>query len=248
MQEGKRFAFFIPNIFTALNMACGFAGILFAVKGSFYAACMLIFLGALFDTVDGRIARMTGTESSFGEQFDSLSDLISFGLAPSLIFYHRFLVGSERLGMVISFLFVLCGALRLARFNANTSKVRSDFFQGLPIPSAAIAAIGFVLFSIEFPFVSEIKYLPEAYLLSYSILMISNIPFWAFKNADWLKKHSKLVLLIIMILIVVCFIKEELMIVIGLTAYVLVSLIYYLFNRKKLKNMFKWEDSEGADE
>ena len=117
-----KFAFFLPNTFTAMNIGCGFVAIMFSMQGEFYKACMFIFLGAIFDSVDGRVARLTGTSSSFGEQFDSLSDLISFGMAPAIIFYNRFLIDSGRVGMVIAFLFLLCGALRLARFNANIEK------------------------------------------------------------------------------------------------------------------------------
>ena len=102
-----KFAFFLPNSFTAMNIGCGYLAMMFAIKGSFYNACIMIILGAIFDSVDGRLARMTGTQSSFGEQFDSLSDLISFGIAPAFIFYNRFLVDYGRAGMVVSFLFLL---------------------------------------------------------------------------------------------------------------------------------------------
>src|SRR5690606_19468750 len=132
-------------IFTALNMACGFVAIILALKGQYYKACMLIVLGAIFDSVDGRVARLTGTQSHFGEQFDSLSDLLSFGFAPAMLFYLKFLNSGARLSLVTTFLFILCGALRLARFNANLDRVKSDYFQGLPIPGAAMALIGYIL-------------------------------------------------------------------------------------------------------
>ena len=145
-----KLVFFLPNTFTALNMGCGFVAIMYSMQGSFYKACMFLVLGAIFDSVDGRVARLTGTQSSFGEQFDSLSDLISFGIAPSLIFYNKFLTGTGRIGIVIAFLFLLCGALRLARFNANINNVSSDYFQGLPIPGAALAILSYILISLEF--------------------------------------------------------------------------------------------------
>jgi CDP-diacylglycerol--serine O-phosphatidyltransferase len=151
MQNSKKLSFFLPNIFTALNMACGFASITLSIEGRFESACILLILGAIFDSVDGRIARITGTSSHFGEQFDSMSDLISFGAAPSFLLYQKYLHQYERLGAVIAFLYILCGALRLARFNANIEKIRSDFFQGLPIPGAAMALIGFILFSEAMP-------------------------------------------------------------------------------------------------
>lgn len=90
IQGPKKIAFFLPNTFTALNMACGFASIVFAMKGQFYMGSMILLLGAIFDSVDGRVARLTGTQSSFGEQFDSISDVISFGMAPALLLYLRF--------------------------------------------------------------------------------------------------------------------------------------------------------------
>ena len=109
MSEKKvdKFAFFLPNIFTAMNIGCGFVAIMISMNGEFYKACMFILLGAVFDSVDGRVARLTGTSSAFVEQFDSMSDLISFGLAPAIIYYNRFLSETGRLGMVIAFLYLL---------------------------------------------------------------------------------------------------------------------------------------------
>ncbi len=111
MVVDKKWAYFIPNTFTAMNMGCGFIAILQAFHGEFYKACMFIVLAAVFDMVDGRVARMTNTQSSFGEQFDSLSDLVSFGVSPALIYYFRFLSDSGRPGMVATFFFMLCGGL-----------------------------------------------------------------------------------------------------------------------------------------
>lgn len=244
MQDSKKFAYFLPNVFTALNMACGYAGVMFAIRGNFYLASMFIFLGAVFDTVDGRVARLTGTESAFGEQFDSLSDLLSFGLAPALIFYHRFLVDTGRIGMIISFVFVLCAALRLARFNANIDSFKSDFFQGLPVPGAAISIVGFVLLSTEFKALFEYRYVGEAYLLFYSFLMISSIPFFSFKSSDWLRAHKRQLLLAICFIIVTLFIWEELIILSWMSLYVLSSLVYYIINRKKLKGIFVSNDEQ----
>lgn len=257
MQEKKserkldKFAFFLPNIFTAMNIGCGYVAIMYSIKGDFYKACMFIFLGAIFDSVDGRVARLTGTSSSFGEQFDSLSDLISFGIAPSIIFYNRFLLDTGRLGMVVAFIFLLCGALRLARFNANISKVKSDFFQGLPIPGAALAVLSYILVSLDFPQVFSALWLAIPYILLYAILMISNIPFPSFKNSDWVKKNKRKVLFLIFLVISSLFIYEQVMIPVIISLYVALSLVYALMNRKKLQNVFDWdpeseEEAEGA--
>src|SRR5690606_38126242 len=240
----KRLAFFLPNIFTALNMGCGFVAIMVALKGNFYLACMLIFLGSIFDSVDGRVARLTGTQSAFGEQFDSMSDLISFGIAPAIIFYERFLLDAGRIGMVVAFFYCLCGALRLARFNANIDKVKSDFFQGLPIPGAAIAVVSFILVSIEFPNYFDNRYFTIGYLLFYSVLMISNISFASFKNSEWVRTHKKAVFFIILMVMCSLFIYEALMIPVIITLYVVISLVYVLLNRKKFSGIFDWKDDQ----
>ncbi len=242
--NNKKLAFFLPNSFTALNIACGFLGILYSVQGQFYKACLLVILGAIFDSVDGRVARMTGTQSAFGEQFDSLSDLISFGIAPSLIFYNKFLVDHGRVGMIVSFLFLLCGALRLARFNANIDKVKSDYFQGLPIPGAAAAIIGYILIAIEYPEYFGNIYVSVAYLLGYSFLMISNIPFPSFKNSEVVRKHKRKIFFAAVLLACSLFIYEEIMIFIIVSFYVLASLGYTLTHRGKYKEIFDWEENE----
>lgn len=246
--ENRRLAYFIPNTFTALNMACGFIAILYAFHGEFYKACMFIVLGAIFDSVDGRIARMTNTQSSFGEQFDSLSDLVSFGVSPAIVYYFRFLTTTGRPGMVACFLFMLCGALRLARFNANIDRNKSDYFQGLPIPGGATAAISMVFLSVTFPDLSNYRVLTVGYLLFYAILMISNIPFPSFKKSEWVKGHKKQVLMIIFIVFASLFIYEEVMIPAIITIYVLSSLIYWLTHLKKFEGIFDWVDENEAIE
>lgn len=243
-----KWAFFLPNIFTALNMGCGFMGILYAFQGHFYKACLFIIVGAIFDSMDGRVARMTGTQSSFGEQFDSLSDLISFGIAPALIFYFRFLSDMDRIGMVVSFIYLLCGALRLARFNANIKNVSSDYFQGLPIPGAASAVIGFVFLSLEINYHGILSKIAIPYLLFYAILMVSNIPFTSFKNSTWLKKNKRKALFIILILISGIFVYEEVMIFAIITLYVLGCIVYRVTHKEKFKGVFNWEEQTDLDE
>lgn len=244
MVDSKKLAFFLPNTFTALNMACGFAAIVLSYKGSFYEGCLILGLGAIFDSVDGRVARLTGTQSSFGEQFDSLSDLISFGMAPAFLVYNQFLEPLGRLGYVVAFIYVLCGALRLARFNANIDKVSSDFFQGLPIPGAALAMIGLVLFSIEFPQLKELAFVAAIYTVLYGILMISNIPFFSFKNSELVKRYKKLALVIIFLLLSLIFIYDQLMVAIIMGLYVIGSLIYFFRVRGRLDEIFNWISDE----
>jgi CDP-diacylglycerol---serine O-phosphatidyltransferase len=246
--ENRRWAFFLPNTFTALNMACGFIAILQGFHGNFYIACMFIVLGAVFDSVDGRVARMTNTQSSFGEQFDSLSDLVSFGVSPAIVYYFRFLDGAGRPGMVAAFFFILCGALRLARFNANIDRNKSDYFQGLPIPGGATAVISMILLSIRFPQIMDYRPFTVGYLIFYAILMISNVPFPSFKKSEWVRRHKKQVLMVIFLIMASLFIYEEIMIPIIITAYVVFSLIYFLTHQKKFEGIFEWQEDPETEE
>ena len=243
----RRLAFFLPNTFTALNMACGFFSIILGYKGDYYPASMILVLGAIFDSVDGRVARMTGTQSSFGEQFDSISDVVSFGVAPAFLVYNKFFVDMGRIGLITSFIFLLCGALRLARFNANIDRVSSDYFQGLPIPSGALAMIGLTLFSTVFPAINDLKPILVGYVLFYAFLMISNIPFNSFKKSEWVRTHKKRVLFIIFSIIILTAIYEEIMIGAVILVYVLGSLVYYFMNKGAMGDMFEWKNEEEDD-
>jgi len=243
----RRLAFFLPNTFTALNMACGFFSIILGWKGDFYPAAMLLVLGAIFDSVDGRVARMTHTQSAFGEQFDSISDVVTFGAAPAFLVYNRFFSDMGRIGLITSFIFLLCGALRLARFNANIDKVSSDFFQGLPIPSGALAMVGLVLFSLEY---NQFQIFPPflvLYVLFFAFLMISNIPFNSFKKSEWVRLHKKRVLFLIFSMGILTFVKEQIMIGLIINLYVFASLIYFLKNKGELKDMFQWKSEADED-
>jgi CDP-diacylglycerol--serine O-phosphatidyltransferase len=248
MKEVKKLAYFLPNIFTALNIACGFVAIILATKGEFYNACMILMLGAIFDSVDGRIARLTGTQSTFGEQFDSLSDLISFGMAPGLLIYFRFLYDFGKLGIAISFFFALCGALRLARFNANIDKVSSDFFQGLPIPAGAMAVVGLILLSLELDFLILYPHIAAIYVAFYGLLMISSIPFYSFKKAKWVKENKKKFLFIVIVLLMLGLVYEQLVIAPIVGIYVVGSLIYFVMHKGEMKNVFEWKNEKEQHE
>ncbi|MCP4914108.1 MAG: CDP-diacylglycerol--serine O-phosphatidyltransferase [Oligoflexia bacterium] len=242
MNQSRKFAFFLPNIFTALNMACGFASVVFSIQGRFFEGAMVLLLGAIFDSVDGRVARLTGTQSSFGEQFDSISDVVSFGVAPSVLMYQKYLTNFGRIGAVIAFIFLLCGALRLARFNANIDKISSDYFQGLPIPSAAAALIGYILLADKFPEIDNYPAIALVYTLFYGVLMITNIPFNSFKNSALVKKHKKAALFIVFVLSALVFSYFKIMIALGISVYVFGSLLYYLSKRREFGDAIQWSE------
>lgn len=245
--EARKIAYFLPNIFTALNMGCGFAAMILSMQQNFYLASVYLLLGGIFDMVDGRVARLTGTQSSFGEQFDSLSDVISFGVAPALLIYNRFLMDLGRPGVVIAFVYLLCGAMRLGRFNANIGTNNPNFFQGLPIPGAAIALVSYVMISLAFPIVGHHPWIPAGYTLFYALLMISNIPFCSFKSSAWAKRHKRLILAMIFLTFCLIFLYEELMIGIIISLYVLGSLLYFIGTGGKLSQIFAWGGEVDAD-
>jgi CDP-diacylglycerol--serine O-phosphatidyltransferase len=235
--ETKPIHFLLPNLFTSLNMGCGFFSIVFALQGKYYLSCLAIGIGAIFDLFDGKVARWTGTQSAFGEQFDSLSDLVSFGVAPALIFYIKFLQNAGRIGIVISFIYLLCAALRLARFNVNISTFPSKYFQGLPSPGCALSIVGFILLSLE----TDVIVHPIAsmiYLFFYSILMITTMPFLSLKDTSWVSKYPRKTFIGIVLLLASIVIYEEVIVFSLMNLYVLICFVYYAKNRKTLKSGF----------
>jgi len=135
----------VPSLFTVLNIFCGFRSIVHTSQGDFILAAWFIILAGVFDVLDGVMARITKSSSDFGVEFDSLSDVVSFGVAPSFLVYHAYLHTQNGIGMLISAMPMIFGALRLARFNAQLVVYDKDYFKGLPIPGAAITLAAFIL-------------------------------------------------------------------------------------------------------
>ena len=243
----KRFAFFLPNTFTALNLGCGLACMTFSIQGDIYNACMILLLGAVFDSVDGRVARMTGTQSAFGEQFDSMSDVVSFGVAPALMVHIYFLQKLGRIGLVGSFLFLLCGALRLARFHTNIHKNDHGYFQGLPIPIAALGLAGFCLWSLLYDDLKNNVYLILGYTLILSFLMISNIPFPSLKNTPWVGRQRRATLFIMFLVITALFINEKVMVGTLVNFYIIFSMVSFILKRKDLAQALTWNEGDDGE-
>lgn len=184
VNKPHRGAYLLPNAFTTGNLFAGVFAIMLAMNGRFEMAAAAIFVAMLLDGMDGRVARLTNTQSAFGEQYDSMADMVSFGVAPALVMYSYLLHDIGRWGLVATFIYVAGAALRLARFNTNIEVVDSRFFQGLPSPSAAALLGGFVWLSAEnkIPtdgFMAWIAFVLTVYA---GLTMISNAPFFSCKS------------------------------------------------------------------
>ena len=182
----RRGIYVLPNAITLAALFSAFYGIVMAINGRFEAACIAIFVAAVLDSLDGRVARMTNSQSAFGEQMDSLSDMVAFGAAPALIMYQWALQDLGRLGWIPAFVYIAGAALRLARFNVNIGVVDKRFFQGLPSPAAAALVIGFiwVMDDSGFKGVSRIDWIEWsafAITLYAGLSMVTNAPFYSFK-------------------------------------------------------------------
>ncbi len=185
----RRAVYILPNLFTTVNLAAGFYSILLAKDGKWLYAAWVIMLAVLFDNLDGKVARLTHTESQFGVEYDSLSDLVSFGVAPAFLVYTFVLKDFGRLGIIASFLFLICGALRLARFNVQTTQ--KEFFIGLPIPGGAAVVSSIILLFLKYNINSQrfdVIFLITMYTLAF--LMISPIKYRSFKKASTNKTIS----------------------------------------------------------
>ncbi len=182
--------YLLPNLFTTGAMFAGFYAIISAINDRPVAACIAVFIASLLDSFDGRVARMTNTQSDFGVQYDSLSDLVSFGLAPSVIAYTWALSSMAdmgnllgKVGWLAAFLFAACAALRLARFNTQAGKVDKSYFVGLSSPAAGGMIITFVWCAEEFGFSGpELNILMLLITIAAGLMMVSNIKYFSFKR------------------------------------------------------------------
>ncbi len=181
----RRSIYLLPNAFTTANLFAGFYAVVQAMNGRFEMAAIAIFLAMVFDGMDGRVARLTNTQSAFGEQYDSLSDMTSFGIAPALVIYEWSLHDLGRWGWLAAFIYVVGAALRLARFNTNIGIVDKRFFQGLPSPAAAALVAGFLWLAVDNKLSlhnETIAWLSFAVTVYAGIAMVTNAPFYSGKS------------------------------------------------------------------
>jgi CDP-diacylglycerol--serine O-phosphatidyltransferase len=211
-KQPKKGVYLLPNTLTLCGMFCGFYAIMSAINGNFIYAAWAIILANIFDGLDGWIARLTNTTTRFGVELDSLSDLVAFGVAPSVMMYKWSLMPFGRLGWAAAFLFVACGALRLARFNVQTSAPGSKAFKGMPIPGAATILASVVIFYYWYEVREDIpdkNVFYPLFTIALSLLMVSTLRFHGLKEIDFKEKKPFWVLIVFVLILFVLLIHPS---------------------------------------
>jgi CDP-diacylglycerol--serine O-phosphatidyltransferase len=219
----RRGIYILPNLFTTGNLFCGFWAIISVLDEKFFYAAVAILLACVFDILDGKVARLSGATSKFGVQYDSLADLVSFGIAPAMLAFSWALRPYGKFGWLAAFVFVACGALRLARFNVQSSSGEVKYFKGLPIPAAAsMVALTILLYLrlIETGWVKDIIILVMIWVLAF--LMVSNIRYFSFKELN-LSKRKPFNLFILVILTMIVIVMEPVIVLSGF-------ILFYVFS------------------
>lgn len=228
----KKGIYLLPNLFTLSSLFSGFYAVIIAMAGDFEKAAIAIFVSMILDGCDGRVARLTHTQSSFGVQFDSLADMCAFGMAPAMVVYQWALHDLGRLGWAAAFVYCAGAALRLARFNANVDVVDKGFFQGLPSPAAAALVAGFVWLAVDqrMPVNSDwLPWLAMIITVYAGLTMVCNAPFYSGKSFHYGKSVPFWVLIAAVILLFVLSTDPALMVFILFCLYALSGFAYQFY-------------------
>ncbi len=253
-RKWRKGIYVLPNSFTLAALFGGFYSIVMAMNGRFEAAAVGVFCAMVLDSLDGRVARMTNTQSAFGEQMDSLSDMVSFGAAPALIAYEWALRPLGRWGWIAAFVYCSCAALRLARFNVNTGVVDKRYFQGMPSPAAAALVAGFIWLTSallvshrDVPIFGQVialfggypasrddlSWIMFAITLLAGLTMVTNIPYYSFKDAGAAKSVPFFSLVVVVLLLAVVSVEPATMLFLIFVAYSLSGYVIYAWRRFK---------------
>ena len=241
----KRGIYLLPSIITTFALFAGFYSIVASINGDFTLAAISIMVAMLWDTLDGRVARLTNTQSAFGAEYDSLSDLVSFGVAPALLVYEWSLSDLGRFGWLAAFIYLACAALRLARFNTQVGATDKRYFQGLPSPASAgvIASMIWLKFwnfeYFDFGVVSLSYYIGVAITILCGLLMVSNVRYFSFKEFDSTDKASFRFLLLIVLSLIVLLYKPNIVLFSAFFIYMLSGPFITIFGINKRRQQKK---------
>lgn len=242
----RRGVYILPNLATAGSMFAAFLGMLFAIDGKFSHCAVAILISALLDGMDGKIARLTNTASEFGVQMDSLADAVAFGVTPALMVYlWQLQYIGDRIGLAVSFLFMACGVLRLARFNVMTGSISKKYFIGLPIPAAACALAALVLFNHHLParVQSVLPGITLGLTFVLALVMVSTVRYFSFKEFGFVRAHRFRWLVAGMLLFVIMVTKPRIFGFSFFIGYLLSGPIYTLFFMRRKTNK---KDQDGS--
>ncbi|MGR8934174.1 MAG: CDP-diacylglycerol--serine O-phosphatidyltransferase [Gammaproteobacteria bacterium] len=233
----RRGIYLLPNLFTTAALFAGFYAIIAAMNGHFETAAMAMFASMILDGLDGRVARLTNTQSAFGAEYDSMADMISFAAAPALVMYLWALIPLGKLGLFAAFVHMAGGALRLARFNTQLATADKRYFQGLPSPSAAAILAGFMWLNLEYGVSGETLRFPVALLaVMTGLLMVSNFRYYSFKDID-LKGRVRFVTIIFMtVSFAAVFAKPEIMLFLLSFSYAVSGPLLTLILRRRRRH------------
>ena len=226
--------YLLPNLFTTGAMFSGFYAITSAINHHFEAAAVALFIAMILDGLDGRVARMTNTQSEFGVQYDSLSDMVSFGVAPGLVMYLWAFSSLGKVGLFAAFVHTAGGALRLARFNTQVETADKRYFQGLPSPAAAAILAGFLWMSLEYGYdVESIKYIVLLLTVCTGLLMVSNFRYSSFKEVDFKGRVPFIVAIAVMLGFAFIMAQPQTMLFILFMAYAISGPVVTLVMRRR---------------
>jgi len=238
----RKGVYILPNLFTTGNLFCGFWAIISVFQEKFFYAAIAILLASVFDVLDGKVARLSGATSKFGVQYDSLADLVSFGVAPAVLAFSWALRPYGRFGWLAAFLFVVCGALRLARFNVMSASGEVKYFKGLPIPAAgSMIALTILLYLrlIETGWVKDIVILVMIYVLAF--LMVSNIRYFSLKELN-LAKRKPFSIFMFIVLSMIVIVMEPVIVLFGfIFAYIFSGPVNMILAWRKKRAMRRLE-------
>lgn len=240
IQHRRRGIYLLPNLFTTAGLFAGFYAIVAAMKGLFDVAAIAVFIAMVADALDGRVARLTNTQTAFGAEYDSLSDMVAFGIAPALIMYNWSLHALGKMGWLAVFLYTAAGALRLARFNTQVGLADKRYFQGLPIPAAAAIITGLVWVGHQYGVPS---FMADIFIACFTVavasLMVSNIRYYSFKDFNLKNKVPFVTILIVVLTFVAISIDPPEMLFLIFFGYGLSGVIYTAWSKQRSRRARK---------
>lgn len=227
--------YLLPNLFTTASLFAAFYSMVATLQGKYDLAIIAILIGTIADGLDGRIARLTNTQSAFGAQYDSLSDMATFGVAPALLLYGWIFSGLGKFGWLASFIYTATVALRLARFNIKSEQIDTRFFQGLPCPPAAafLSTLAWFCIEYEIPHTTSLKLAIAITTIVVAVLMVSNIAYYSFKELDLKGKVPFIYLLIMLILFVMIAANPCVVLLVGFMIFTISGPLRWIIIRRR---------------